>query len=79
MFRCRQRSTDEWVALPVNPSAGELSRTASFSPSGLEDLRVVEHILQQDNGEEEALRVLNCCTLRLLQAQPVATYLLEHY
>lgn len=58
MFRCRRASTDEWVALPVNPSAGKLSRTASFSPSDLEDLRAVEHILELDNGEEEAERVL---------------------
>lgn len=40
----------------MNPSAGELSRTASFSPSGLEDLRAVEHILRQDKGEEAAKR-----------------------
>ena len=52
----------------MNPSAGKLSRTASFSASGLEDLRAVEHILQKDNGEEEAKRVVNyCCTVGLLQ------------
>ncbi|CBJ25589.1 expressed unknown protein [Ectocarpus siliculosus] len=51
-------STDGWVALPVNPSAGGRSRTVSFSPSNLEDLQVVEKILQQDQVGEACVLII---------------------
>lgn len=53
-FVRRRKYAEDWVALPVNPAAGERSRTVPFSPSGLEDLQHVRHVLRLHEGEEES-------------------------
>eukprot|EP00752_Nemacystus_decipiens_P016538 g14781.t2 len=60
-------ATDEWVALPVNPSAGDLSRMVSFSPSDLEDLQLVENILQEEQVKKACVLVIPSWRHHLVQ------------
>ncbi|CAN0130275.1 unnamed protein product [Scytosiphon promiscuus] len=51
-------STDEWVSLPVNPSAGDLSRTVKFSPSNLQDLHLVDEVLRENQVDESCVLIV---------------------
>ncbi|CAM9788896.1 unnamed protein product, partial [Sphacelaria rigidula] len=46
-------ASDGWVALPVDPTAGDRSRTVSFSPADLQDLHRVANMLEEEQGATE--------------------------
>ena len=45
-----RQASDDWVALPVDPTAGDRSRTVSFSPADLQDLHRVANMLEEEQG-----------------------------
>lgn len=57
-----RQAADDWVTLPVDPSAGERSRKVPFSPTALEDIKRVEQLLAQEQGDSR--EVNRTCSAR---------------